>query len=148
MERVIVKNPALFVWAKFVPCLARDLSERYAKRTAYPPREMTLIGKASASGDFGKARIPLAQELDGALQSKMHDIAMRRDTDRACKYACEMKRAATRNTRQRGNIDGLVEIVPHIIPKPPHHVVAQHSPGPALNFPRCVSGDYAIEEAA
>src|SRR5689334_22653773 len=109
---------------------------------------MTLIGKASASGDFRKARIPLAQELDGAPQSKMHDIAMRGDTDRARKNPCEMKRAATRNARQRGNIDGLVEILPHIVPKPPQHVVAQHSPGPALDVPPCVSGDYAIEEAA
>jgi hypothetical protein len=42
-----------------------------------PPRQVTLIGEASASRDFGQPGLPVSNKLYGTLQPQMHDITMR-----------------------------------------------------------------------
>src|SRR5258707_14803056 len=71
-EQLILKISA--VWA----AVRRQLHERDAVNAPNPTRQMTLVGKASARCDFGEAGPSVADQLDCALQSQMHDVAVRR----------------------------------------------------------------------
>jgi hypothetical protein len=46
--------------------------------TPNPARQVALVGKARARRDFRQAGSPFVDQLDRALQSEMHDVAVRR----------------------------------------------------------------------
>jgi hypothetical protein len=89
-----------------------------------PTRQVALVGKAGAGGDFSQPRPTLPNKLDRTLQSEMHHVAMRCHADGSGKHPREMEWAACRNIRERLDPDRLIEMSDDIIPKPPELVFA------------------------
>ena len=94
---------------------------------------MALVGEACAGCDFSQAGSPFANQLDRALQSEMHDPAVRGDANRSGEHVREVGGTPARYTRERGDLDGLIEMGNDIVSEPPEHVFAQHA--------SCLAGD-------
>ena len=112
-----------------------------------PTRQVTLIGEASASRDFGQPGLPVANKLYGTLQPQMHDITMRGHTDRSGEHAREVERAAPRYVRECSDLDRLVEMSNDIISEPLEDGFAQFTSCPARD-PRGVTSKQIFDEAA
>src|SRR5262245_33561846 len=108
---------------------------------------MALVGKAGASRDLGQAGLPLPNKLDRALQSEMHDVAMRGHADGSSKYPREMEWAAPCNIRERLDPDWLIEMIDDVVPEPPKQVSAEHAARPGWQR-RGVAGHQPIDKAA
>ena len=73
--------------------------QRDTMNASDPPRQMALIGKASADSDFGQPGPPFANKLERTLQSEVHDVAMRCHTNRIRRWS----------PRNRKFVDSLLE---------------------------------------
>src|SRR5208282_4263493 len=121
--------------------------QRDTMNASDPPRQVALIGKASAGSDFGQPRPPFANKLERTLQSEVHDVAMRRHTDRSGKHPREMEWAAPREIRERLDADRLIKMSDDVIPEPPELVFAQRAARPRWHR-RGVARHQSIDEAA
>jgi hypothetical protein len=99
-------------------------------KAPHPPRQMTLVGKAGAGGDFSQARSSLASKLDRMLQSQMHDVTVRRHANRSGEHASEVERAAPCYLRERGHLDRPIQVGNDIVFKSLKHLPAQRAPRP------------------
>src|SRR5262249_44872980 len=124
-----------------------EARQRDAMNASDPTRQMALVGKAGAGGDFSQPRPPFPNQLDRTLQSKMHDVAMRCHTDGSGKHPREMERAAPCNIRKRLDPDRLIEMSDDVIPEPPEPVFAQHAARPGWHR-RGVARHQSIDKAA
>src|SRR5215813_4684052 len=107
---------------------------------------MALVGEAGASRDLGQAAPPFPNKLDRALQSEMHDVAMRCHADGSGKHSREMEWAARCNIRERLDPDRLIDMSDDVIPEPPEQVFAQHATRPGWHR-RGVARHQPIDEA-
>ena len=99
----------------------------------HPSREVTLVGKTSSNGDLPQFAASIANELDRALQSEVHHVAMGRHPDGAAEHPGEVKRAPRREAREGGHLDGLVQVGHDVVPDPGEHVSTQGASGSALD---------------
>jgi hypothetical protein len=112
-----------------------------------PTRQVTLVGKAGASGDFSQAGSPFANHLDRTSQSEMHDVTVRRQANRSGEHAREVERATPRNVCERSDLDRLIEVGNDIVSEPLEHVFAQHAAFPASECGH-VMANQTVNEAA
>src|SRR5262252_544424 len=108
---------------------------------------MALVGKAGAGSDFSQPRPLFPNKLDRALQSEMHDVAMRCHADGSRKHPREMEWAAPCNIRERLDPDRLIEMSDDVVPEPPEQVFTQHAARPGWQR-RGVGGHQPIDKAA
>jgi len=108
---------------------------------------MALVSKAGASRDLGQTGFPFPNKLDRALQSEMHDVAMRCHADGSGKHPREMEWTAPCNIRERLDPDRLIEMSDDVISEPPEQVFAQHAARPSWHR-RGVASHQSIDEAA
>jgi len=90
-----------------------------------PPRHVALVGEARGSCDFSEAMATIAHQLKSAPQAQMHDVAVRRHTDRSRKYAREVKRAATGDLGQPTSLNGLIYMGNDVVPDTAEHLLVQ-----------------------
>ena len=109
-----------------------QLREGDAVNAPSPARQVTLVGKARSRRDFSKAGSAVANQLDGALQSQMHDVTVRGHSDGSGEDAREVEGAAPRQSCERGDLDRLVQVRNDIVPEPLQHIPAQHATRPAF----------------
>jgi hypothetical protein len=69
-----------------------------------------LRAEAAGERDLGEARAPLAQQPRGALDPPTHDVAVRRLAGRGLERAREVKRAQMCFTRERDELEALIEV--------------------------------------
>jgi len=60
---------------------------------------MALVGEARARRDFSQTASTIANQLDGTLQSQMHNVTVRTDANGPSEDAGEVERAAPRYLR-------------------------------------------------
>ena len=121
--------------------------QRDTMNASDPPRQVALIGKASAGSDFGQPRPAFANKLERTLQSEVHDVAMRCHTDRSGKHPREMEWAAPREIRERLDADRLIKMSDDVIPEPPELVFAQRAARPGWHR-HGVAHHQSIDKAA
>src|SRR5262245_52958453 len=80
---------------------------------------MALIGETGGSCNLGQRQFAIAHQLDGAAKAQVNDIAIGTDADLAAKYTRKMELAATAHSRQRGDIDRLIQMRHQVIPDLP-----------------------------
>jgi hypothetical protein len=71
---------------------------------------MALVRETGAHCDLGQAGLAISRKLDGALQSKMHDVTVRRHADGSAENPREVERAAPGDSRENSDFDGLVQM--------------------------------------
>src|SRR6516164_9991750 len=108
---------------------------------------MALVGKAGADRDFSQSRLPFPNKLDRALQSEMHDVAMRCHADGTGKHPREMEWDAACNIREQLDPDRLIEMSDDVIPEPRKQVFAQHAARPGWHRPGVIRHQ-SIDKAA
>ena len=81
-----------------------------------------MAAAISASGS-----LPSRHQFDGVAKAQVNDIAMRTDADLAAEYPRKMELAAAAHSRQRGDIDRLIQVRHQIIPDLPEHGAAEHA---------------------
>ena len=69
-----------------------------------------------------KPRLPVANELDRALQFQMHDEMVGSYANGSGEYAREMEGTAPRHSCERGDLDRLIEMGNDIVSGPLEHV--------------------------
>ena len=95
-----------------------ELAWRNAVNAPNPARQVTLIRKARCGCDICQTMSAIAHQLTGALQPKMHNIAVRRHADRSGKYPREVKRAEVGDGGERSSLDALADVGQDIVPDP------------------------------
>jgi hypothetical protein len=81
-------------------------------------RKVALIGEACAGCDFCQSISPVANKLERTLQSKVHDVTVRRDTNGSREYARKMGRTVPHDACELANPHRLIEMGNDIVPDP------------------------------
>src|SRR5262245_11583677 len=87
-----------------------QLARRKTVDAARPAREMALVGKSRSKRDLGQRQPPLLQQGERPLQAQLHDVTVWRHPDRAREHPREVESALSRNARERGDVDWLVQM--------------------------------------
>jgi hypothetical protein len=110
-----------------------------------PTRQMTLVGKAGANRDFSRAGLPFPHQLDRTPQPQTHNVPVRSHADGAGEHASEMELTLPGDLRERGDLDGLVQMGNDIVRDARQHVIAYFA-ARTTGKRRCVAGNQAVDE--
>ena len=67
----------------------------------------------------------MTYQFCGALQSKMHDVTVRRYADRSGEHPSEVKWTAPCYARKSGDFDRFIQMGNDVVPNPSEHLFAQ-----------------------
>ena len=88
--------------------LGRELGKRHAVNAPDPAGQVTLIGKTRAYCNLREAGSPVTYQCCCALQSKVHDVTVRRYADRSSEHPSEMKWTAPCYARKGRDFDRFI----------------------------------------
>ena len=101
------------------------MGKRHAVNAPDPAGQMTLIGKARACCNLREAGSPVTYQFCCALQSKMHDVTMRRYAHRSSEHASKVKWTAPCYARKISNFDRFIQMSNDVVPDPSEHLFSQ-----------------------
>ena len=101
------------------------MGKRHAVNAPDPPGQVALIGKARACCNLRQTGSSVTHQFCCALQSKKHDVTVRRYADRSGEHPTEMKWTASRYARKGCDFDRFIQMSNDVVPDPSEHLFAQ-----------------------
>jgi hypothetical protein len=86
---------------------------------------MALIGKARPCCNLRQAGSSVTYQFCCALQSKKHDVTVRRYADRSGEHPTEMKWTASRYAGKGCDFDRFIQMSNDVVPDPSEHLFVQ-----------------------